>query len=704
MRVKGVLKTAGLLCSWIFALRAEAGTTRHFRIDTAKELEAGTLHQVTVTSEDDVRLGRRTERIELKDTALVWSAAKGPDGAVYLGTGYNGMVLKLEGHSVRPIARTTGLMVTAMAWDQEGNLYLATVPEGKIFKVAAASLKSAAAEPVDAQVFATLPEGPHVWALLFDPKRKVFFAATGPNGIIFSVDLRGRAEVYFDSEAEHILCLALDKDGSLLAGSSPKAILMRVLSPGKAVALEDFGATEVKAVAVEAGVIVAGVNTFTTPPIPPTDNALKMMKQVPRPKPGVGEVWRLDPRGGVERLVKREEGHITSLGMGPDGLIYAGMGAEGRVLAVEPGSRRTSTVLDLDERQVLTLIIGKDEWVVGTGDAGSVYRVSSALPEQAEYLTKPLDAGFFATWGKAEWTGGKDFEVESRWGNTAVPDKTWTSWSGLKGRSGSSLGIAAARYVQLKFRWKDPKEILRSIRVFYRPVNQRARVTDIQFEPKFRKKETPGKVTPPAPSVPVPAKPEADKAEGPAADQEKTSAIKISWKADNPDGDPLEYLLSYRAEGEDGWIAITDPRSPLETTSFDWDTESIPSGYYEVKVTASDRSMWPETEALEDGYVSAPVLIDNQPPVVLDLGVKTGIVTGRAADDFGPIDRVEVSMDGGPWRPVPVQGGLLDSARAEFSFTLPAGLTPGPHTLAVRALDLAGNIGTARTSFSVTSK
>jgi hypothetical protein len=66
----------------------------------------------------------------------------------------------------------------------------------------------------------------------------------------------------------------------------------------------------------------------------------------------------------------------------------------------------------------------------------------------------------------------------------------------------------------------------------------------------------------------------------------------------------------------------------------------------------------------------------------------------EVVDGIGPIARVEVAVDGGvEWRPVLPVDGIFDTADetidTDIASLIPAG--PGPHVVAVRAFDAAGN-------------
>jgi hypothetical protein len=59
-------------------------------------------------------------------------------------------------------------------------------------------------------------------------------------------------------------------------------------------------------------------------------------------------------------------------------------------------------------------------------------------------------------------------------------------------------------------------------------------------------------------------------------------------------------------------------------------------------------------------------------------------------DELGPIARIQLSVDAGPWRDVFPTDALLDRATEAFDVAL--GELPGAaHIVAVRAFDAAGN-------------
>jgi hypothetical protein len=281
------------------------------------------------------------------------------------------------------------------------------------------------------------------------------------------------------------------------------------------------------------------------------------------------------------------------------------------------------------------------------------------------------------------WHGTHGLSIETRSGNTAKPDESWTAWKKLdKGPGGTQVAVGdesaaritspGARYLQYRVALGGPAGRLRDVNIYYVPQNQRARVTELTL---------------------------GDAAAGAGggtsnATRAHSSVLKLRWKVDNADGDDLDYRLAFREENDVVWRPLGGP-DPLTKAEFDWNTESIPDGLYEVRVVTSDERSRPRAEALESTFVSPPLLVDNRKPEVVGLEVRYPSVAGRARDTASNITDIEYSIDGGDWQLVPAADGIFDDLVEPFSFRLPSSLSPGPHAVTVRAWDSADNVGAA---------
>ena len=465
------------------------------------------------------------------------------------------------------------------------------------------------------------------------------------------------------------MAIAGDGKGNFYVGTSDSALLIRVSRDGDASVVYDFPGNEVTAVDVREGRIAVAANKFPTAPgtqFKAGAAASKTGGPATRPRPGSGQLWRVDPDGRSEMLIARKDTHFTAVQWGPNGAIFAAGGNEGRIFRVEEDASY-SIWTDVEERQVLALDLRANTPTFITGDGAALYRVKSGAPKDAVWTSDALDAAFHSEWGRLTWRGNGRFVFQTRTGNTKTPGDTWSGWSkGLKqpGRVSSPPG----RFIQVRAKFpRDASAELRAVELFYLPQNQRARVSSVQgVRPPLKRGETARQPPPP------------------------TTLINLSWKVENPDRDPLRFRVAYRQEGQPVWRDMFSEDVVLKDTSYGWNTSSIPDGYYVVRVEASDEESNPDDRALRSSAVSESIRVDNHPPRIDELSVRKGRVRGRVVDSLGPVARIQLSVDAAPWRDVFPTDALLDSADERFEAPL-GGLPAGSHIIAVRAFDAAGN-------------
>ncbi|MBA2544062.1 MAG: hypothetical protein H0V17_30745, partial [Deltaproteobacteria bacterium] len=163
--------------------------------------------------------------------------------------------------------------------------------------------------------------------------------------------------------------------------------------------------------------------------------------------------------------------------------------------------------------------------------------------------------------------------------------------------------------------------------------------------------------------------------------------------------DDTVYTLEARRDGEANWRPITTGKAPLTTTSWEWNTETYPDGWYRLRVTASDAPANSPDRALTSSATSTLFAIDNQRPLISNLTVTYPKAQARATDALSTVSEMAFSIDDGPWQIGTTADGLFDDAGEDLRIDLPAGLTKGTHTLAVRVADSAGNVGSMSTTF-----
>jgi sugar lactone lactonase YvrE len=677
-----------LLCSV-----AHATSTRTFRLTSYKDFEEGEATGVLLSSLGEASSGFGATRVDVGES-VVYSSATGPDGTIYFGTGDQANLYAYKNGKAKKLTHLDGVLITSIAVGPGSTLYASVMPGGRIFSVDTRDGKWKELARLDVE---------HVWALVSDGK-STLYAGTGSQGKLFAVDTNsGKSRLLYDTGEKHLLSLARGDDGAIYAGSADQAILFKITPEGNSAklrALHDFEGEEVRAIARRGNTLYVAVNEFQrnsaiTTPSPTAPKGTKIVlptgpgSTTPPPstsstrdRKGKGAVYRVDPDGRVEQLHALADGYFTALHVDNDGNVYAASGANGRVYLIRP-DRTVITAFDLPERQVLTLAMSGGEKALGTGDAGAIYKLTNEPPKDANYLSKVFDAQFPSRWGNMRWTGAGALTVQTRSGNTSKPDKTWSAWQSppkVERASDGQVGRVAspeARYLQVKVGFGSNKTTLRDLTIYYQPQNQRPRVTEITI----------GDEAKPRPTAAARTRP-------------RSPIVKLKWKVENPDDDELVYRLYFREENEQNWKPLGGPE-PITRTELDWNTEPIPDGNYVVKVVASDERANPKEETLEHALVSSPFLVDNRKPELLDVKVNGNVFSGRAQDSFSPISELAYSVDGGDWQPFSPKDGIFDDPVEDFSVKLPDKLAPGAHSLAVRAVDAADNVGAVQTTFRV---
>jgi hypothetical protein len=599
------------------------------------------------------------------------------DGSVLVGTGPSGggKVVRIAGDQATIYADTKENAVSALAVDRAGSAYAATT-SNKIYRIA-----SGKADPV-----ATLPGVEGVFSLAVDKAGTAIYAGTGSDGAVFRVEPTGASSVYFKADEPFVVSLAVAEDGALYAGTAGKGLLYRITAPGRATVVYDFHGEDVHAIAtLPGGRVYAIANEGASGTASEASEGASSRKNSsgraapgpaapPKTKAGKGALWRFDAQGRPERMMHHDEFHYVSLAVDERGVAYVGTGAEGRVYSVDD-AHVVSLVTDTDERQVTAIgLSGRARYVLGS-DPATFHRILGAGGPDAVWTSKALDAGLRARFGHLTWRGAGSLEVSTRSGDTQTPDSTWSAWSAPVAQGGT-VQSPSGRFAQVRARLRDAAASLGDVTLAFRTDNLRAVVTEVAA------KERGG---PPAKEGIVPS------GGGPGRHD---NVVHLSWKVDNPDEDELRYRVQFRREGENRWLDATRPEDVVTKAELDWDTSALPEGKYRLRVHASDEIANPLGEVTEHALESAPVLVDNTPPVFRSLTVQGRRLRAQVVDVLGPIVRVEAAVDGRPeWRPLAAADGLFDTADESVDTDIAPLLSggAGAHVIAVRAYDAAGN-------------
>jgi hypothetical protein len=721
-------------------------TTATWELNSYQDFLRGRMQGLSITRDGHLVLGPKLDTLYTSDQAEIWSVARAQDGSLYLGTGHRGRLYKLDAAGNATLVWTADQPeIFAVAVDAKGTVYAGTSPDGKVYRIEAGKAM---------EYFA--PGARYIWAMTAAPDGALF-VATGDQGKIFRVTAAGQGELYYETGQAHVTSLAMDREGRLLAGSEPNGILYRITAARKAFVLHDANLPEIRAIlpAADGTVYAAALGgsvarraaaassagtTSGAGALPTVSTSITVTDQqsglnpVPAPdasKPAAtaaaaststatsttidytgverSALYKIHPDNTVETLWSSKEENIYDIAAAGNSILFL-TDVDGRIYRLDQ-DRKTALVAQTREGDATRLLDAPGGVLAATGNLAKILRLGSANGSSGWFESPVHDSGTVARWGRVSWKAGGDsrgIAFRTRSGNTARPDATWSDWSEpIADPDRALITSPNARYIQWRAEFTSGSggaPSLDSVTIAYLPQNTPPVVRSISVgaqAPAAAKSAGSGAAasSTAAYSTTVTESGEAPPAAGTPSQTIARGAgqqIQISWQADDPDGDRLLYSLYFRGEDESQWKLL---RANMTENTYVLDGDVFADGRYFFRVTASDRPSNPADLARDAELVSAPVVIDNTPPLVTvrpprrDAG---GVEINVDAEDRGSsLRRCEYSVDAGPWMPVEAADGVTDSPREQFQIRL-TGLPAGEHLVVIRVYDTTGNAGLAK--------
>src|SRR6059036_1346708 len=156
MRYKVILV---LIVCLAVSITATAVTPQFWENFTQEELLKGTLTRVSLSSDGKLFLAPPYDLFYDTGQPYVFSLARDKSGNLYVGTGHEGKVFKVDkGGNGSLFFQSKELDIFALALDANDVLYAGTSPDGKVYKVTG---------PSQSTEFAN-PEDKYIWSLTFD--------------------------------------------------------------------------------------------------------------------------------------------------------------------------------------------------------------------------------------------------------------------------------------------------------------------------------------------------------------------------------------------------------------------------------------------------------------------------------------------------------------------------------------------------------
>jgi hypothetical protein len=695
----------------LYSSPARGTQTTTWTTSTFDEFQRGEAEQVLFTSTGEITLTPQVNELLLLEgnDLLVWTMIGDSQGNVYVGTGDQGRIFKItpEGE-ISLYFDSPEIGIISLAIDAEDNLYAGSTPDGLIYKIT----------PEGSQTTFFMTEEHYVWSLVFGPNN-ILYAGTGEAGKIFKILPDGTGTVLYDSPQSHVMALVYDPQGWLYAGTEGKGITYKVELDGTAFALYHAKEEEIHSLALdsERNLYIAALTNkvYPKPQAPaPTDQ-----QPTPIEKSMKGStIYRISPQGTVSTIQEFEDTLIYAMLVDEKDQLLIGTDDQGSLYRVYPHGEYHE-VFQVQDGNILAIAQTQNgPLYLGTGDAGAVYRLFPQIVDQGEYLSGVHDATVTAIWGKIFWRGTtQQIELFTRTGNTATPDDTWSQWSeALINKEGESIPSPPARFIQWKARLipqEDQIPKLEEVSIAYLPNNLPPKIEEIAIYRALQSTQGEQSGT---------SRPSARNSNSSSSRSSSTesrnnknglkppqyispSHVALLWKASDPNEEKLLYTISLKGEQEAIWKVLEED---LKSPNYVLDTTVLPDGAYFMKITATDSPNNPPDRVLQAEKVSERFEVDNTPPQIsIALNQEQPdsevLLTVVVQDEFSRLKSAEYAVDAGDWVSIFPDDHVTDSRDEKYSIALEE-LTPDGHTLTFKATDRFDNIGVGNIQFALQEK
>ncbi len=636
----------------------------------------------TVTSLGRLVLAPKVQAIYTTNETIPWKMVTTPIGTYMAGWG-SATVTHLtadgKGEAIFPKDPLPNVSaVTGLAGDDVGNLLIATWPDQHVRLV-----KS------DGTVLKDwLLPGTAIWDLAITSDGKRYAACDQGSLYILRDDTDVPLQVGCNVPDKHVFALAAGNNGDLYLATSPRGKVYRLTKLGALQSVYEARGAVISLAVDKADNVYVGTSPLCRVyRISPDGTKLELMR-------GMG-------RGNRHVLALQMVGDDLYAATGPAGGIYRITDPAGQEPEVTPIFAREDQRAgddETDETGPESLMVnalavdGKGQLLAATSSPGQVLQLQPRT--QGAFLSSVLQTPVVARWGQIDVhvSGKPNAVVESRSGQTAVPDPTWSKWEAIS-TDGAALASAPATFAQFRVQLTGSVEkspALEYVRLYYQPVNQ-------------------------APLV---------RLETPKSGNFLAGTRDIRWDAKDPDGDELVYTVFFSHDDGQSWLQLTHnappppapvpakgkkeakpapaPVAPAKTDneihdkSIPWDTHSVPDGEYRIKVVASDKYAKPMDPKVAEA-ISGRFTVDNTPPTISVTDRVYGWV--RLAeldvmDNLTPIIGGRFRIDDGPWIALTPASGIFKGRHEAVKLLLPDGVpqfTPGEHHVTIQVKDSADN-------------
>ncbi|MBL8124273.1 MAG: hypothetical protein KIT61_01675 [Pyrinomonadaceae bacterium] len=698
-----------------FAVFLHAAEPQIWSVNSRSDVMRGDARSVSVDANGNITPAPRSTEIYKTEQPYVWSSVADTVGNIYLGTGAEGRIYKVSPTGTGALyCDLNELNVSALAIGKNGELFAGTSPDGKVYQI-------------DTSGKATVyfdPKEKYIWSLaaMSDGSLAV---GTGEGGKIYRVRAANAdpaAALMFDTSETHIISLAADGSGNLFAGTDSNGLVLKFGKDGKPFGLLDSPLREIHELAVGPdGSIYAlalGESASVAKPPEPNPSATPESRTVtvdtpnplqpPAPQKSrydltgaKSAVYRIFPDGGNDIIwssvtVTGFSIHAHQTGNG----VLLGTSDRGRIFSIRNDGNET-LALQTDANQISTIFSQGSNLYATSSNQGKLYKIGPETVAEGVYESAVLDARTTATWGNAWWISAGNVSIESRSGNSEIPNETWSSWEAVRGDAfRGKISSPKARFFQWRAVLRAGTASLRELNVAFVGRNIAPEITSLQMMPS----NVGLLANPPIqidPNIELSGlEPQAFGiviAPQPPRRAYQRGAQAFQWTSEDRNGDKVVFDVFFKENSDTSFKLLKQNVSENFVTL---DGLSLADGKYTIKIVVKDSPSNPAGQYLSGERLSETFIIDNSQPVVTVIG--TPQISGNkakvmfaASDKSSYIARAEFSVNGGDWQVVYAEDGISDGPDERYNVEIPVEST-GDYSVTLRVFDAGGNIGNAR--------
>ena len=247
-----------LACIALLALAASLPAVKVKQVEKTSlaDFQKGSFVNVSIDSDGRLSLGPKLKSLAGPAEEFYLSAAAAANGDLYLGTGHNAAVYRVDpAGKTEKIFKGEQLDVYALLVAGNGDVIVGTSPNGRVFRIGKDNKAS--------ELFN--PDEKFIWDLTEDKQGNII-CALGNTGAVYSINKTGSAENLLAAEDAHIISLHVTGDNAILAGSGDRGILYEIRNR-KVRVLFDSPLEEIKGITSddEGNVYFAAVKSVPAP-------------------------------------------------------------------------------------------------------------------------------------------------------------------------------------------------------------------------------------------------------------------------------------------------------------------------------------------------------------------------------------------------------------------------------------------------------